>query len=223
MDRLIRVTGKGKKSVKPDKIELHIDSEGVFKEYTEAVKKSAENTGLICDAIEKAGFDSKNLKTISFAIKTEYDSYQDKSYNWKKKFKGYMYQHFMHIDFPNDNDILGRALYELSKCPAKAELSIYYTVNDPDLVKDELLKKAVADSKSKALALTEAAGVSLGDIVNIDYSWGELDIYSDRWAMGAACEESERGYICGSSLDLNMVADDIDVEDTVTVVWGIKE
>ena len=41
--------------------------------------------------------------------------------------------------------------------------------------KNELLGKAIADSKEKARVLTEAADVKLCDIINIDYSWGEVD------------------------------------------------
>ena len=37
---------------------------------------------------------------------------------------------------------------------------------------------AEADSKEKAEVPAETAGVALGDIVKIDYSWGELEIFS---------------------------------------------
>lgn len=33
MDRIIKVTGKGKISVKPDTIRLNIEAEGLYKEY----------------------------------------------------------------------------------------------------------------------------------------------------------------------------------------------
>ena len=39
MDRIIKVTGKGKISVKPDTIKLNIEAEGVYKEYEQAVKR----------------------------------------------------------------------------------------------------------------------------------------------------------------------------------------
>lgn len=47
MDRIIKVTGKGKISVKPDTIRLNIESEGVYKEYEQAVQKSTEATGIL--------------------------------------------------------------------------------------------------------------------------------------------------------------------------------
>ena len=54
-----------------------------------------------------------------------------------------------------------------------------YTIKDVEAAKNELLGKAVAESKKKAQVLTDAAGVKLGNIISIDYSWGEIDIYSD--------------------------------------------
>ena len=47
MERIIKVTGRGKISVKPDTIQLNINAEGTYKEYVEAVKKSTEDTDWI--------------------------------------------------------------------------------------------------------------------------------------------------------------------------------
>lgn len=42
MERTIRVTGKGKISVKPDTIRLRINMEGIYPEYDETLQKSSE-------------------------------------------------------------------------------------------------------------------------------------------------------------------------------------
>ena len=66
-------------------------------------------------------------------------------------------------------------LYALANCKVRPEFRISYTVSDPEAAKNTLLGKAVADAKEKASVLTHAAGVTLKDIQNIDYSWGEID------------------------------------------------
>lgn len=43
---------------------------------------------------------------------------------------------------------------------------------------NELLANAVTDSKAKAEVLTKAAGVSLEEIITIDYSRVEIDFVS---------------------------------------------
>ena len=43
MNRTIRVTGKGKISVKPDTIRLHISLENTFREYEDTLKHSTDS------------------------------------------------------------------------------------------------------------------------------------------------------------------------------------
>lgn len=216
MERTIRVTGKGKISVSPDTIRLNINAEGVYKEYAEAVSKASEETSLIREAVSKAGLDPKDLKTAHFGVDAEYESYHDRNNNWRRKFVGYKYQHRLNIKFPNDNEVLGSVLYQLSKCPVKVEFSIEHTVKDTEAVKNELLGKAVEDSKAKADVLSKAAGVKLDDIISIDYSWGELEIYSRPMEYGSAIMADGL-----RACEIDIEADDIDVQDTVTVVWRI--
>jgi uncharacterized protein YggE len=221
MDRTIKVTGRGKIAVKPDTIQLNITAEGTFKDYGEIFKRSTEDTEKVRRAIADAGLDPKELKTASFGINTEYEGYNDRNGNWKQRFKGYRYDHRMNLRFPIDNEVLGKVLYELSRCSVAVQFNMMYTVKDVEAVKNDLLAKAVSDSKAKAQVLAEASGVSLGEIVNIDYSWGELDIYSNPLTFGSKRMNSKMD--CDeAAFDLDMEADDINVQDTVTILWEIK-
>lgn len=218
-ERTIRVTGRGKLSVKPDTIRISISASEVCKEYEAAVRRSASQTGVLRKVMERAGLDPKSLKTTSFGIDTEYNSYRDKKGEYKRVFLGYRYTHRLYFTFPNDNKLLGKVLYELANCSADVEFSLMHTVKDAEAVKNELLGKAVGDSKAKAEILTRAAGVSLGEIKLIDYSWGELQIYSEPLRYyDAECVKS----VGSVGYDIDIEADDIDVQDTVTVVWEIN-
>ena len=221
MERTIRVTGKGTISVKPDTIQLNISTEGVCREYEEALEQAARITGQLRDSISNAGLDPKDLKTTDFAVETEYESYQDKNKTWKKRFVGYKYMHSLYIRFDNDNALLGKVLYQLTQCKADAEFSISYTVKDAEPARNELLTRAVADSKKKAMILTEAAGVRLGDVENIDYSWGRVDISTDKMRLPKYAMLAENS-VASEGFDIDMEADDIHLEDTVTVIWRIS-
>lgn len=218
MKRTIRVTGKGKISVKPDAIRLNIEAEGTYKEYILSVKKSTEHTNILRETISKAGLDPQNLKTTYFGIDTDYESYRDKNGDYHRRLIGYKYTHNLYIQFPNDNEQLGRILYQLANNAVNVEFSIRHTVKNVDVVKNELLGKAVEDSKIKAGVLAKAAGVSLGEIKTIDYSWGKLEIYSEPIDKMMLAEPME----AGEAYNLDIEADDIDVQDTVTIVWEIK-
>lgn len=215
--RTIRVTGKGSVSVKLDTTSLRITFEGVYKDYEETVRQSAEKTKLLREAIEKSGLPGEDLKTKDFSIDSEYESYRDHNDDYRRRFIGYKFYHRTEIQFPNDNKLLGRILYELSVCSVKVEFSIDYTVKDRDAVKREVLKRAVENSRLKAEIMTAAAGVKLGEVQSIDYSWGEIEIRTspvDMFEIGSCKMES--------SYDIDIEPDDIDVADTVTILWEIK-
>ena len=220
MERTIRVTGKGKISVKPDTIRLCISMEDTFREYDDALRHSTDSAELLKGMFEGLGYDRKALKTVLFNINTEYESYQDRDKSWKRRFKGYKYTHRMKLEFPAENKRLGKILYALAHCPVSPEFSIEYTVADPEASKNELLGKAVKDSMQKASVLAEASGVKLDKILTIDYSWGEIDFVSrplQEMSLRCCAEDA-----CSpTSYDMDIEPDDIDITDTVTVVWNI--
>lgn len=113
-------------------------------------------------------------------------------------------------------------LYALAHCPLSPEFSIEYTVSDPEASKNELLGKAVKDSLKKASVLAEASDVKLGKIINIDYSWGEIDFVSKPLQeMSLRCCELDESY--SASYDMDIEPDDIDITDTVTVVLALED
>lgn len=220
MDKTIKITGKGKVSVKPDIIRLNMTMEESYKEYEVTLRQSSETTKILKELFVSLGFKNDDLKTRSFDINTKYESYKAKDQSWKKRLIGYTYTHHMFIEFDADTKKLGEILYALAHSVITPEISIEYTVSDPEKHKDKLLKNAIEDSKHKAEVLANAADVKLGDIVSIDYSWGEINFVSEpiqNFAFASAEKTTGRvGY------DIDIEADDIDVTDTVTVIWNIK-
>ena len=220
--RTIRVTGKGRLKVKPDTTRITISLEGTWPEYGETLRHSSQDTERLKDVLSAFGFARSDLKTLNFNVETEYESYQDRG-TYKQRFIGYRFTHMMKVEFPSDNDRLGKVLYALANCPLKPEFRLSYTVSDPEAAKNDLLGKAVTDAKEKASVLTQAAGVTLKDIQSIDYSWGEIDFeYRPMNRMLMADEYLARPMVAESpSYDMDIEPDDIEVSDTVTVLWEI--
>ena len=130
MERTIRVTGKGKISVKPDLIRLILTLEDKRKTYEETLEQSTLQIEMLKDCFEKLGFNRTDLKTLNFNINTEYESYQDMVKSWKRKFTGYKFVHNMKIEFEADNKRLGQVLYALAHAPIQPEFRINYTIKD---------------------------------------------------------------------------------------------
>ena len=218
--RTIKVTGKGKVSIAPDTMSLGISLAGTEPEYLKAMEKSAADTRALQNALASLGFAETDLKTNSFSIDADYEGYQEDGV-WKQRFKGYRYFHNMKLEFPSDSERLGRILYTFGKSGADPECHIAFTVADKESAKELLLACAVKDAEAKAKVLAGAAGVTLGDLQSIDYSWDELNFYtrpmeSPLMAKSMTANEAEE-----DRFDLAVNPDDVQLSETVTLVWEI--
>ncbi len=219
--KTIRVTGKGQIKVKPDMTRITITLEGIYPDYAETLRHSSEDTDSLKKLLAEFGFNRSDLKTLNFNIDTEYESYKEKGV-YKQRFIGYHFRHLLKVEFDSDNERLGKILYALANCVLNPEFRISYTVKDPEAAKNELLGKAVNDAKEKAAVITAAAGVALKDIQNIDYSWGEIEFEvspMNRLMKPSAAASDMYEDEC---YDMDIEPDDIEVSDTVTVVWEIE-
>ena len=217
--KTIRITGRGKVRVTPDKTRILIALNDVCEEYAKALEKASEERQALQGVVRGFGFADGDLKTLSFNVDPEYEGYEENGI-YKQKFKGYRYYHQLKLEFPSDNERLGKVLYALAKSGLRPEFHIGFFAGDPESVRNALLADAMKDAKEKALALTEAAGVSLGDIRSIDYAKADLNVSVNTLRMpmmakGMAAEES-----C-DSFDMDIQPDDIELDDTVTVIWEI--
>lgn len=221
MDKTIQVTGKSELLVKPDTIRLLLYIKGIENTYEKALNQSTAAVEQLKKCFKGLGFSGSDLKTVSFGVDTHYESYKENDSQWNKKFVGYKYNHRMKIEFPIDNKKLGQVVYELAHCRVNPEFNIHYTVKDQEIIKNELLSKAVIDSKIKAQILTQAIGVTLQEVVKIDYSWESMDIVSrpmNGFLRGVECEPSAET----AAYNISIEPDDINISDKVTVIWRIE-
>ena len=218
----IRVTGKGQLKVRPDMTRITMSLEGRSPEYADTLRKSSEDTESLKDVLAAFGFARSDVKTLYFNVDTEYESYQERGV-YKQRFKGYKYEHTLKVEFESDNDRLGKILYGLAHCPVKPEFRISYFVKDQEAAKNQLLAKAVTDAKEKAAVLTQAAGKMLKDIQTIDYSWGEINFEVHPMNKRAVYDCATSPIMeMRTSYDMDIEPDDVEVSDTVTIVWEIE-
>ena len=211
--KIITVKGVGNVSVKPDLIVVSMKLATEDREYEKTMELAAERISLINGSLEKIGFKKNSVKTTDFNVRTNYESVKDKSGN----FKGYVCNHNLKVEFDFNTKMLASVLSAISESLAKPEFSISFTVKDSSAVCGELLKSAVKNAKEKAEILCSASGVKLGELVSIDYNWGEIDLYSDtNYEVG---DRFMAKAACLSNIDIQ--PDDIKTSDTATLVWEI--
>ena len=222
MERTIRVTGTGRISVKPNATIINLNFDNVLPTYDAALRSSAEDVAIVKDALVRAGLSRDSLKTINFDINTHYESYRDEKGNYKSRFDGYQYRQSLRFKFPIDNKTLGKVLYQLGQLDVNPEFSIYYSIEDAESIKNELLGNAIADAKKKAEVIANASGVALEEILEINYNWIDVEFRTRPYSL------HNKAMMCKSTPDVNGTYDidiepnDIDKTDNVTIIFKIK-
>ncbi len=218
MNRTITVKGIGKAKTKPDYINISLTLQAQDLQYEATMERAAVALDALRNSLMKIGFQKEDLKTSDFSVQTAYENERGKDGTYTRRFKGYVCRHVLQLAFDLDMDRLSLALTTIAKSLSEPELSIRFTVKDKDSVAAELLRSASENARTKAEILAAASGVKLGELVMIDYSWGELQLYSPtQYEMEDRCLTTAP---CASSIDIE--PDDIESSDTVTFVWTIN-
>ena len=219
MDKTIKITGTGNLAVRPDLMRLKIRLEALYPKYDVTLEQSSKMTEVLRELLKTAGFEKEDLKTVSFDIRTVYKNIQTEDGDWKEELQGYQFEHRLKLEFPIDNEKLGKVLYAFAQSGLNPLLSIEYTISDVERVKNTLIAQAVKDAKTKAEILAEAAEVKLGSIIHIDYSWNEENFMTspvnDMQIMKCMSRAEER-------YDLDLEAEDIKLTDAITVTWKLS-
>ena len=222
-ERTMKVTGKGLLKLCPDMTRITMTLENVKKDYGKAVQTSAEELEILKTMLSKEGFSGEDVKTLSFDIDIENESYSDKDGCWKTRFVGYKYRHVLKIEFPSENEKLGRLLYLLANNrEVKPEFYFSFFVRDPEEARNALLDKAVEDAKAKAEILAKAAGITLGNIRFIDYVFEPGDPVMRPMARTLNCKMAAGADTQDTGFAMNITPDDIEMTDMVIVEWSIE-
>lgn len=160
------VSGEGKVFVTPDiaKITVGINETGSQLKVVQdnVSKKSNDLTG----ALEKLGIKKEDIKTTSYNLYPEYD-YQSNP----NRVIGYRVSVSYEItieDFDKVNDVIVTA----TTAGANMEGNIGFEINEKTKKEkvQEARKLAADDAKDKAVGLSNAAGITLGKVINVSES-----------------------------------------------------
>jgi hypothetical protein len=211
--RLLKVQGKGSVSTEPDMVTLSFNVEVEVWEYEECLRTLNARAEELRQSMVASGLDKANLKTSSFSVRvnTQYKK-------GRHIFAGYSASHRMQIELPLDKALLNKVLRHVAQGHSGAEINITFSVKDKDSLRKRVLTQAVQTAKENAETLASAAGLNLGNLMQMDYGWAEVRIY-DRTA-NLLCE-SIAGPEDGYSADIE--PEDIRAEDNVTLVYEIAD
>ena len=220
MMRTITVKGVGNVSAKPYYISISMTVESVENDYDKAMDGAARRIENLKAAAVSVGYEKEALKTISFNVETRYENVRDRQGNYKREFAGYACVYRLKFAFDFDSKQLAKVISAIANSGANPELSIAFTVKNPAKVSEELLESAAQNARAKAEILCKATGAELGQLISIDYNWGELNIVSRTSYEMEDClmPLAAMDKCCAPEIE----PDDINVSDTVAFTWEIK-
>jgi uncharacterized protein YggE len=212
--RTIVVKGTGSVSATPDIFGVIFEVQGHEMNYADSLITLNKRVEDLRQAAESAGIDRKSVKTSSFDIS------MDRHYNNEKKdyeFNGYIAEHKLKVEFPIDREKSNKLLAAIVDKVSSASFSIYFTVSDPEKLKERMLAEAVKNAKRKADIMADTAGIRLGKILNINYSWSEVRFRDD-----VACTMAMPDMIHAKAMP-DFEPDDIERSDNVEIIWEIED
>ncbi len=216
MPRTITVKGIGTASVKPDFIAITLNIVSKDKEYAKSVEGANKRIELLQSAVVSSGFAKEDLKTLSFNVRTNYEGETDEHGRYRNVFAGYVCRYTLRLSFDMDAKKLAETLTAISNSGADAEFSIKFTVKEPEKISAELLRAATENARQKAEILCAASGVKLGTLLNINYNWTDINVYS----ASAYTMEMERGAVSAGAVP-EFEPEDINSSDSAEFIWEI--
>jgi len=180
----ISVSGQGNVAGKPDLANISLGVSALAPTVAEARTQAATSLGAMIDSMKANGVDEKDIQTSSLSIYPEYNYMND----GRQELRGFRVQNTVNAKI-RDIDKTGEIVDEAVDAGGNDTTinGISFSIENPDELKKQAREEAVADAKARAETLASAAGVSLGDAINIsESSYAPPVFYEGRAADSAA-------------------------------------
>ena len=217
MPRTITVKGTGQAFAKPDTIVISIPLYSRDEDYAVAMEMASASMEDITNTLLDVGFEKEDIKTTNFCIQTDCKTSKNQDNNYQSEIREYTVKQFIEVQFALDIKVLSAILAAISECKVHPTLSVSFIVKDISIVKEEALRSATENARKKAEIICDAAGVKLGNLLSVNYSWSELNLRST--TQYDVTKECLPAYALSKYIDIEPY--DIDFNDTVEFVWEI--
>ncbi|MGP3695975.1 SIMPL domain-containing protein [Rhodobacter sp. NSM] len=159
----LTVTGEGTVAGRPDMatITLGVTSQGAT--AAEAMSANGENLARVLERLKTAGIEDRDLQTSGLSLNPNWTQNPDGA---APQIDGYVASNMLTVRV-RTLDRLGAVLDQAVQDGANTLHGVGFGLSDPEPAMDEARKRAVAKAQARARLLTEAAGVTLGPIMEI--------------------------------------------------------
>lgn len=153
----ISVSGTGRASVTPDRFSFTVGVQTIADNVEQAVNENNSKTAAVIAALKKGGAADKDIRTSNFSIYPQQDYSQGKL----PRILGYQVANNITVRRENVAEV-GRLLQAALNAGVNQSSGLQFEVSDPARGRDQAIKAAYDEARSKAALLAQAAGRTLG-------------------------------------------------------------
>lgn len=162
----IVVSGEGEASVAPDMALLSLSVMREAKTAREALDANNDAMGAVISGMRAAGIEERDLQTAGVQVMPRYNFVNRQDGSQESVLIGYQVTNTLSVRV-RDIDRSGEILDKAVTLGVNQGGGISFVNSDPSATVTEARKKAVADAIAKAGVLAQAAGVTLGRVLEI--------------------------------------------------------
>lgn len=161
----VTVSGIGKSSSVPDRVAFSVGVQTAAESVESATSQNNERVARVIAILEAAGAQEQELQTSRFSISPQYDHRQGAA----PRIVGYQVSNTVTVRTPRVGEA-GRLLQAAIRAGANSASSLHFYLSEPGKAKEEAMRAAVADARTQAAVLAQAAGRDLGRVLTISES-----------------------------------------------------
>jgi uncharacterized protein YggE len=205
----ITVSGQGSVFGAPDVAVATLGVQADATSVADARSMAATSMDAMVKALKDGGVVDKDIQTTQFSVDPRYDYT-----NNKQTLIGFTVNNIATVkihDINKTGELIDAAVSAGGDL-ARVQ-SLQFTIDDPSTLQGQARQKAMADAKSRATTLAQAAGVQLGAPRSINEGGGPTPITFTGAAIPGALDQTRTTPIQTGQLE---------VQVTVSVIYGLK-
>jgi uncharacterized protein len=185
--RSMSVNGIGRVTIVPDIATINIGVRSESDVVTEALDGNTAQASAIARVLKELGIEEKDIQTSNFNI---YPSERYDPMTGQVEGRFFVVENTVNVTV-RDLSSLGQVLNAVVEAGANSIYGISFNVDDRSAAVAEARELAIEEAKAKAEVIAEAAGVQLGEIINISVYEGSMPVPFYDVKGGAFAAESE--------------------------------
>jgi uncharacterized protein len=204
--RTITVTSTASVKAAPDEAVVNLGVRSEAPDSAAAFAQNAEDMQTVLDAVKTAGVDEKDIQTTNVSLEQRVTNSGKPNEQ-----QAFVATNSVRVTI-HDLSSVGSVIDAAVRAGADAVNDIRFQLSDPDAVRTDALRQAVAGARAKADALASAADAEVLRVVTIDEQNYRPPVYQAALSAGALAAPAPTPIVPPSSLE---------VAETVSVVWEI--